>query len=311
MPIKIEGTKLPHIDVEDFFRAGAQPAAVGMAQAKIWLDGLRSGVLPGYKTGISGLDTFMRLLPSTYTSIGARAGVGKTSLAMQIAENVELQRRETGDKKITVIFSAEMDSRTLVSRMAAKNTGVSLFKLQMGQASQGELDLLTEELSRLAERVTFWIDETSAPTIEHMIAQLAMLSNEYEIGMVLFDYVELAGERERNESLRVASINRGLKRIAKKFDCPVIGLSQLSRDIDRRADKEPKTSDIMQGGEREPDAIVLLVEDEKVESTHDDFKPVIAHIVKNRNGPKGKAPLLFSGSSMKFHTEEIKKTEIY
>ena len=305
----MDGRKLAPIDVEDFFRTSAQPAAVGARQAQIWVDGLKKGIAPGYKTGIGGIDKMLRLLPSTYLSIGARAGVGKTSLGMQLIENVEVQRQASGDKSVTFVASAEMDARTLMARMAAKNCGVSLHRVQMAEATMQELDAFSWELDRLADDVRFWIDETSAPTIEHMIEQLSIMSEEYTIGMVLFDYVELAGERERNEALRVASINRGLKRIAKKFDCPVVGLSQLSRDIEKRADRKPKLSDLMQGGEREPDAIIMLVEDDEVD-VKEGFKFINGHVVKNRNGPTGVVPLLFDGARTKFLTAEVERTEI-
>lgn len=309
--IDTAGRKLKHIDVEDFFRSTAQPAAVGARQAQIWIDGLKNGVAPGYKTGISGLDQYLRLLPSTYLSIGARAGVGKTSLGMQLIENVEVQRQHAGDQSVTFVASAEMDARTLMARMAAKNCGVSLHRVQMAEAKPHELDAFSRELDRLADEVRFWIDETSAPTIEHMIEQLSIVAEEYTIGMVLFDYVELAGERERSEALRVASINRGLKRIAKKFDCPVIGLSQLSRDIEKRADRKPKPSDLMQGGEREPDAIIMLVEDDTDSvPAPSGYKFINGHIVKNRNGPTGVVPLLFDGARTKFLSAEVERTEI-
>lgn len=229
-----------------------------------------------------------------------------TAMGMQIADNAMRQLQGTG--KQVAIFSAEMDAASLTLREACAIERINYWDMVKGRLSQEQYDALALRLDEIAES-GYWLDETPAPTIEHMIVQLeALAAGEKGIGMVLFDYLELAGDSERDEVKRIAKISRGLKAIAKRFDCPVLALGQLNRDIDRRAEKKPSLADLMYGGEREPDGIVILHRPD----LYDDSTPKIkdkdgkdrliveAHIVKHRHGPGGDVTLAFDPDTMRF-----------
>jgi replicative DNA helicase len=300
-------TKRKHVDLDEFWRSHPAQFTVGFASAKAKLEErLRTGIVPGYKTGINVLDEFIRLVPREYTLIGARSGSGKTALGMQLIDAVEEQRRNREwENSITVMFSAEMDKETLASRHAAKVTGIPQARINSEYATDDEI---RQHISAMEEAARYygnvWIDESSAPTLQHMVDQLAILQEEWTIALVLFDYIELSGEGGNSENLRIAAISRGMKAISKKFDCPTVGLSQLNRDIEKRADKMPRMSDIMYGGEREPDRILLLSRSE------DQDKRTDGYIVKNRNGPLGQTVMLFDGARMTFSSATVKSTPL-
>jgi len=255
----------------------------------------------GYKTNLVDLDKYVRLVPSEYTLVAARSSTGKTAFAMQLAKAVEDQKRERRDDGLTIIFSAEMNAETLAMRVACGLVGVSLWSLQSGEASPSDVDKVTAVMPQVRRDYTYWIDESSRPTISHMIKQIARVQEKSAVACILFDYLELAGDLDENENRRIGTISRGLKALAKRFHVPVIGLSQFNRDIESRTDKRPRMSDIMYGGEREPDRIIALVrgEDQRVD----------AHVLKNRDGPitEKPVPLLFDGPSMLFRSVRIER----
>jgi replicative DNA helicase len=154
------------------------------------------------------------------------------------------------------------------------------------------------------------VNESSAPTLEHMLSQLQIVQEEYgKVAFVLFDYTELSGEFDRVESQRISKISRGLKAIAKKFNCPVLTLSQLNREIEGRSDRTPTMRDLMHGGEREPDCIMIFVRPwlyDKAEQR----EVVNAHIVKNRNGPLGDTVLLFHDEIMRFESARVVRSDL-
>lgn len=299
--------QVKHVNLDEFWRNVPTQFSVGFANARADLQArLDTGIVPGYKTGIRVLDEFLRFVPSEYTLIGARSGGGKTALGMQIIEAVEIQKNiREWDRTITVMFSAEMDRKTLAMRHAAKKTGIPQARIMGEYATDDEI---RQYMAAMEDGGEFyrqvWVDESSSPTIQHMVDQLSILREEWEIGLVLFDYIELSGESGSTENLRVAAISRGMKAIAKTFGCPTIGLSQLNREIEKRADKTPKMSDIMYGGEREPDRILLLARDEQDETRTE------AYMVKNRNAAMGTATLVFDGARMTFQSADVKREEL-
>src|SRR5690606_25530434 len=163
---------------------------------------------------------------------------------------------------------------------------------------------LDERLANMGSRRVY-IDESPAPTLEHMIEQLnALVESGQQIAMVLFDYTELAGEYDRDESRRVNKISRGLAAIAKRFACPVLTLSQLNRDIEARADKTPAMRDLMHGGERDAACILILVRP----WSYDKSAPrelINGHIVKNRFGKQGDVTLGFDETSLRFYSATV------
>lgn len=288
------------VNVDEFFRNNLMPSGFAVQRAQERLDAFQAGAA-GFRTGLKDLDRLVRFLPGELTVVGARAGTGKTSFGMQMVHGVLSQLEDRKQPGCIAVFSAEMDGETLMLREACALEKISLWAVQTRECSDAEYQRLRDRLATLAD-TRLLIDESPAPTLEHMVEQLGAVATERgSVRLVLFDYTELAGEFDREESRRVAKISRGLKGIAKQFACPVLTLSQLNRDIEARADKTPAMRDLMHGGEREPDRIIVLVRP----WAYDKAQPkqlINAYVVKNRNGPQGEAQLYFEEESMRFYS---------
>ena len=296
------------IAVEDFFKQNLVPSGFAVQRAQERLRQMQDGDI-GFKSGLTILDGYFRLMPGELTTVGGRAGTGKTAFGLQIVYAALAQIEERDQPGCVCVFSAEMDGETLMLRQACALEKISLWKVQTRECLPKEYDRIHERLGQLNDS-RLMLDESSAPTLEHMIEQLEAVDKERgPIKLVLFDYTELAGEFDKVESQRIAKISRGLKAIAKKYACPVLTLSQLNRDIEGRADKTPTMRDLMHGGEREPDRIMILVRP----WLYDKAQPqelINAYVVKNRNGPLGDAQLYFEQESMRFFSAQIERTDI-
>jgi replicative DNA helicase len=290
-------------DIDAFFQESLIPWDYGILEAQDYVNDVLAGKLKGWKTGISSVDNFIRFMPREYVVIAARAGTGKTALGVQLAENVARQMAERKSQGIIAIFSAEMDSRTLALRTACGLEGVSLWNLQTGKVARADGERVIERLATMLGGV-FRVDQSPAPTLEHMVKQLEIYAEDTPIELVLFDYLELAGEIDKVENLRIAKISRGMKAIAKKFDTTTLALAQMNRDIENRAKKKPLLRDLMQGGEREPDRVIAIVRDE------DDSTETQAHVIKNRNGPLGVAAMIFDESNMRFKSAVMETVDL-
>ena len=296
------------INPDEFFRENLTEASFAVTRALDLTNEMERGVT-GFKYGLSSFDDFAELMPGELTTIGARSGTGKTAIAMQVVYSVLHTLEETGKPGKICIFSAEMAADNLMLREACAQEKIPLWRLRKREASPEEFQRIRHRLDRMrTDRLL--IDESAAPTLEHMISQLQIVEEEYgKIAFIMFDYTELSGEWDKNEGQRIAKISRGLKAIAKKFACPVLTLSQLNRDIEGRQDKTPTMRDLMHGGEREPDCIIILMRP----WLYDDAEQreiVYAHIVKNRNGPLGQSVLLFHDEIMRFESANLTRSEI-
>jgi len=293
------------LDIDLFFRENLQPSSFAAQRARDRLRSLRSG-MTGFKTKLPALDQYVRLMPAQLLTVAGRSGTGKTAFGMQLVYEVLRQMAERDDHGIVCVFSAEMEGEALMLREACAVERISYWRVQTGDCRQEEYDLLDERLADMGDARLF-IDESPAPTLEHITVQLKALTDDGRaISLVLFDYTELAGEFDRDESKRVNKITRGLATIAKKFDCPVVNLSQLNRDIESRADKTPSMRDLMHGGERDASCIVVLVRP----WAYDKSAPrelVNAYVVKNRFGPQGEAVLGFDETSLRFYNAKVQK----
>jgi replicative DNA helicase len=222
-------------------------------------------------TGFSNIDRRLGGMKRGHIcTIAARPGRGKTQLALQVARNVALlacgQKRDAG----VIIFSAEMTDEELLIRLAQCSSGISAQWLREGERppvkknapfikmKSEDYDAFQAELDRLKEQLhgRVIIDDTAAPSTEYMYQVVAAHAVLFKDGvdLVVFDYIELAGNssgKNDNETVRVGRIMRGLKKVAKDHKCAVIALSQLSREIDKRADKFGDLPDLRQSGEIE------------------------------------------------------------
>ena len=290
----------------ELFKNDLRPMPYWAMLAEDKLAQWEKGEAEGYSTGFPTLDKYFRLVDGEMIVIAARPSMGKTILGMQIAENVA---RGINSGSVA-IFSAEMTGWSLVVRMAGAMCGVNTHKMRMGQGEPAEFTKLKTAITEL-KRLPIWIDDGSAPSTQTMLDQLTDLNNTNPIRMMVFDFMELGGNRAQSEELRVASIAIGLKDIAKTMKIPVVALSQLNRSVEDRANKMPGLSDLRYSGQVEQvaDVVAFIMRPEyyaergmtiTVEDK-DDLKGVAyVSIGKNRHGPVGNVKLAFVKQLSKF-----------
>lgn len=295
--------------------ASLQPIA-GAAQAMreqvlAWQRGETDSSVP---TGFSELDRGLKLRPDELTVIAARPSQGKSQLGFQIMHNMARWLVNSGEDGCVAIFSAEMPSKSVASRIACAAAGVDSWEVETGKASREDAARLCDHLDALG-RLPLYISDKPAPTIRELLFQASLLNARKPIKGMLFDFMEQAGdENERSEELRVSAIAKGLKDIAKLLHIPVVAISQLSRAVEARSDKIPLMSDLRYSGNIEAvaDAVLFLVRWEyyaergvKLDWGGDlaeYMQPGVAMVIlaKNRNGRVGSFPLAFTAKYTRF-----------
>ena len=247
------------------------------------------GGIPGLPTGIGELDeTIMGLKNSDFIILASRPGMGKTSLALNMALNVG---KKTG--KAVAIFSLEMSRQQLATRLLSSEAYVDSKKLQTGMLSKDDWQKLSAATAAIS-RTRLYIDDNSIVTVSDMNAQCRRIS---DLGLVVVDYLQLmtsaTGESSENRLQAVAEISRMLKIMAKELNVPVLCLSQLSRASTQRQDKRPMLSDLRESGSLEQDADIVLGlyrEDYFNRETEDHNKAELI-VMKNRHGNTGTIPV--------------------
>ena len=283
-----------------------------------WVDDLHKNprLVTGLPTGFPDLDKKLRGLQSSDLIILAgRPSMGKTSLAMNIAQNVGVK-----EGKAVAVFSLEMDSRQLVLRMLcseANNPNLGLWNLQTGHFDSDLYPFLTEAANSLAQARIYIDDSTSISAME-IRAKARMLKAKQQLDLIVVDYLQLMEERTAradNRQQEIATISRHLKALARDLEVPVIALSQLSRAVERREDNRPQLADLRESGaiEQDADVVLLLYREEyyqlqqgiKPEDIDDKIKSKTEVIIaKQRNGPTGVVSLNFFGERVRFENRE-------
>ena len=260
--------------------------------------------LGGIPSGFSDLDAKIGgLSRSDLILIAARPGIGKTSLALNIASHVALK-----EKKGVAIFSLEMSGEQLVSRMISSLALVDSSRLRTG-------DIRPDEWTRLAEAVSILgdspmkIDDNAGVTVQEIKAKLR---REKDIGLVIIDYLQLmrSGSRSENRVQEVAEISRSLKIMARELDIPVVALSQLNRASESRKDKKPMLSDLRESGsiEQDADIVIFLYRDE--DNPDLEARNIVnCSVAKNRHGATGTIDFLWSGQYTRFTSLETRHEE--
>lgn len=286
----------------DIFQSDLRPMQYWHVRAQEKVDLWRQGIAEGHSTGFKTLDTWARLVAGELTLIAARPSQGKTALAMQIVENVARQLQADDDPGVVAVFSAEMSGWSLYHRMAGALAGVNIHKMRSGKGTTQEFAQFDDAMERLRS-LPIWIDDNTGPTTAQMLDQLSRLNEDFPVRMMMFDFVELGGDRAQKEDLRISSIAHNLKGIAKTMQIPIVALSQLNRDVETRANKMPALSDLRYSGmlEQLADNVLFIMRPEyyveraqHVDVPQED-KQGIAYVqyAKNRNGPVGLAKLGF------------------
>jgi replicative DNA helicase len=247
----------------------------------------------GARTGYAALDAITTgLNKSDLILLGARPGMGKTSFAMNIASNVAKQK-----DKAVCIFSLEMSSEQIASRLLSAEAGIDSFKMRTGNISPEDFEKLWESFGKLSE-YNMYIDDTAGITTAQMKARLKRIKN---VGLVVIDYLQLMGSSMKtdNRVLVISEITRNLKILAKELDVPILLLSQLSRDIEKRSDKRPLLSDLRESGsiEQDADIVMFLYRDKE---NPEEMNICECSVAKNRHGMVGGVRLGWDGRYTKF-----------
>ncbi len=257
--------------------------------------------LRGLATGFADFDKLTGgLRPGDLIIVAGRPSMGKTSLAVNMAEYAAINPTIRAS---TAIFSMEMPSEQVLTRMLSSIGSVPLGSLRSGRISDEDWVRITGATSQLSEAKIF-IDETPALTPTELRARARRIKREHGLSLVVVDYLQLMhvpGTQE-NRATEIAEISRGLKVLAKELAVPVIALSQLNRSVEQREHKKPVMSDLRESGSLEQDAdIILLIYRDEVYN-RDTTKKGIAEIdvAKHRNGEIGTFLLTFQGQYTRF-----------
>lgn len=250
-------------------------------------------------SGFADLDNLLSgLKGSTLNILAARPSMGKTSFALNIADNVGVRQNEG-----VLIFSVEMSKEQLARNMVCARARISPHKLNQG-VDEKEYKILTTDASVFAQ-APIYIDDTPAISIREIQAKARRFKVKHDVKLIIIDYLQLVeGPKEikDNRQQEISFISRKLKEIARELEIPIIALSQLNRAVDARDDHRPRMSDLRESGalEQDADSILFLYRDEyyNKETTEPGISEII--VAKNRTGPTGSAKLRFIKEYMKF-----------
>lgn len=248
--------------------------------------------MSGLSTGFVDLDRFCSgLMPSDLIILAARPAMGKTSLGLNIAQNVAIKNHLP-----VAIFSLEMSKEQVAQRVLCSEALVDQQKLRSGQLEEEDWRRLIEILDPLSE-APLYVDDTPASTVMEMRAKARRLKGQKGLALIVIDYLQLIqpSRRLENRVQEISEISRSLKALARELDVPVIVLSQLTRAVEQRQDKRPMLSELRDGGSQEQDSdmVWFIYRDEYYNP--DSEKKGVAEIIiaKQRNGPTGVVELGF------------------
>ncbi len=254
----------------------------------------RKELITGVPTGYYEIDRMTAgLQPSDLIIIAARPSMGKTSLAMNIAQHASLIEK-TG----VAVFSLEMSKEQLVMRLLSSAGRIDSQRIRTGKLLNDDWPKLTRAVGMLSE-APIYIDDTPAISVLEMRAKVRRLAAQHDIGLIIVDYLQLMQGRGRieNRTQEISEISRSLKALAKEHNVPVIALSQLNRGLESRTDKRPMMSDLRESGaiEQDADLICFIYRDEIYNKSEDNPDIGIAEVIigKQRNGPTGLTRLTF------------------
>lgn len=256
--------------------------------------------ITGLPTGYSQLDNLLSgLQPSELIILAARPSMGKTSLALNIAENIVGRQG-----KPVAIFSLEMSKESLLLRLLSSQARVDAHKFRTGHIGREEFSRMLGMLGRLGE-APLWIDDTGSTTVAEMGAKARRLKRDKGLSLLIVDYLQLITARGRfgNRQEEVASISRSLKALAKELKIPVLVLSQLTR-APERDDRRPQLADLRESGAIEQDADVVMFIHRpfmfKPDVPEEDRAKAELIVAKQRNGPTDRVHFVFLGSFTRF-----------
>ena len=280
---------------------------IGVAITNIENAKNKTGGVSGVPTGFAKLDKLTGgWQKSDMVIIAARPGMGKTAAVLSMARNIAVEH-----KKAVAVFSLEMSSTQLVTRLIASESGISSEKLRKGDLSDAEFAILHQHIARLTNAPIF-IDDTPALNIFELRAKCRRLKSQHNVELIVIDYLQLmttGGDSHKggNREQEISNISRSIKSIAKELDVPIIALSQLSRAVETRGgDKRPMLSDLRESGaiEQDADIVCFLYRPEYYKIYEDHYGSTLGIgeviIAKHRNGALDTVLLRFIPELAKF-----------
>lgn len=257
------------------------------------------GSVTGLPTGFHDLDEMTAgLQPSDLIILAARPAMGKTTLALNIAEHAAYKT-----KKAVIVYSMEMSASQLAFRLISSIGRINATRLRTGQLEDEDWSRVNMAIKMLSDMKIF-IDDTPALSPDVLRSKARRIKREHDLGLIVIDYLQLmqvpgSGENRTNE---ISEISRSLKALAMELKVPVIALSQLNRGLESRTDKRPVMSDLRESGaiEQDADIITFIYRDEYYNKESNDKGLAEVIIAKQRNGPTGTVKLKFFGEYTRF-----------
>ncbi|MFA6082543.1 MAG: replicative DNA helicase [Patescibacteria group bacterium] len=260
------------------------------------------GMTRGVPTGFKDLDNLLAgLQQSDLIILAARPSVGKTALALNMAEYAAVH-----EKKTVAVFSLEMSKEQLIDRLLCSQSGIDSWKLRTGNLNEDDFRNLNYGMGVLSEAKIF-IDDSPLANVTEIRAKARRLQMEQGLDMIVIDYLQLmegshAGSGESNRVQEISEISRGLKGLARELNVPVLALSQLSRAVEQRHPKIPQLSDLRESGsiEQDADVVMFLYREDYYEKDTDRKNITDVLVRKHRNGPIGDISLFFQPEQTKY-----------
>ncbi|MEW6999672.1 replicative DNA helicase [Colwelliaceae bacterium BS250] len=255
----------------------------------------------GVSTGFHDLDKMTAgLQASDLIIVAARPSMGKTTFAMNLAENAAMMQ-----DKPALIFSLEMPSEQIMMRMLASLGRIDQTKIRTGQLGDEDWARLSSTMGLLMEKGKMFVDDASGLTPTELRSRARRIHRDHGgLSMIMIDYLQLmrVPQFSDNRTLEIAEISRSLKALAKELQVPVVALSQLNRGLEQRADKRPINSDLRESGsiEQDADLIMFIYRDEVYNEDSPDKGTAEIILGKQRNGPIGRVRLTFQGKYSRF-----------
>jgi replicative DNA helicase len=253
----------------------------------------RGESITGVPTGFLDLDERLSgLQKSALVIIGARPSMGKTALALGIAAHASMEGQVP-----VLFFSLEMSHSELTQRLLCSEARVDSARVRNGKLVESDWPKISHAIGRLGE-APLYIDDNPNLTVMEVRAKARRLKSRLgQLGLVIIDYLQLMSGRSHaeNRQVEVSEISRGLKILARELECPVIALSQLSRNLEMRSDKRPLLADLRESGslEQDADVVMFLYRDEVYNPESPDRGTAEIIVSKHRNGPTGVTQLAF------------------
>jgi replicative DNA helicase len=263
----------------------------------------RTGSVSGIPTGYNELDDYTAgWQKNALIVLAARPGMGKTQFALNLAMNA----CKTADKHSIAYFSLEMGKNELVLRLLSMETGIPMQNLKKGRLSTNDWGKIPPAMQRLSD-MNIYIDDSSSLNILDLRTKCRRLKKDKDIDMIMVDYLGLMETEsgvERHEG--ISRISRALKGLARELEVPVLVLSQLNREVEKRPDKRPMPSDLRDSGaiEQDADLIIFIMRPEvyKIKDSEGNDQEGLAEIIigKQRSGPTGISKLFFDKNNLQF-----------